>query len=222
MLIKAAVCDSGEGLLMFELSSQTNKQTNKQTNTPLPSVTLSISVSCTSWDKLYEVFRGNAAKASVFGVLGWRLYPGRSVCFLFTESGLRMNTGLLFQRTQNRQLADCEEIFSESDKLCSAALKRVHRTALSRNLNRKLELNQSTEHEWTFFWLIQHVLLSFSLNVFDFLFFSVFCHSNQNILGSVGRIKNIWKRPVRLWETVNFMDWTINWVMEMNDNENNC
>ncbi len=65
-----------------------------------------------------EVFSGNVAKASVFDDLGWWLYPSHSVCFLFTEPGLCMNTRLLFQCTQNGKLADCEEIFSEFGKKC--------------------------------------------------------------------------------------------------------
>ncbi len=46
----------------------------------------------TSCDILY--WSGNAAKASVFDDLGWWLYLRHSVCFLFTEPGLCMNTGL--------------------------------------------------------------------------------------------------------------------------------
>ncbi len=66
-----------------------------------------------------EVFSGNAAKASVFDVLSCWLHPRHSVCFPFTESELWMNTGLFFSAyTQNRKLADCEEIFSEFDKKC--------------------------------------------------------------------------------------------------------
>ncbi len=63
-------------------------------------VTHSISLSCIrARDATYYtkwVFSGNVAKASVFDVLDWWLYPSHSVCFLFTEPGLCVNTGLFF------------------------------------------------------------------------------------------------------------------------------
>ncbi len=89
-----------ESLLLFEL--------NSQTNTPLLSVLLqtrwvtqSISLSCARARAVTyytEVLSGNVAKASVFGDLGWWLYPSHSFCFSFTEPGLCMNTRLFFQR----------------------------------------------------------------------------------------------------------------------------
>ncbi len=85
--IKAAVCDSGESLLIFEL--------NSQTNTPLPfsaRVTHSISLSCARAQVVTyytEVFSGLVA------------LPGQTVSSA---------------HTQNRKLADREERFSEFDK----------------------------------------------------------------------------------------------------------
>ncbi len=49
---------------------------------------------------------------------GWWLSPSHSVCFLFAQPGLCMNTRLFSARTQNGQLAEREEIFAESDKKC--------------------------------------------------------------------------------------------------------
>ncbi len=48
------------------------------------------------------------------------LGPSHSVCFLFTEPGLCVNTGLFFSSTptQRGQLADHEEILAGFDKTC--------------------------------------------------------------------------------------------------------
>ncbi len=69
-----------------------------------PSLQCSFKLASTSCNTL--VFSGNAAKVFVFDDLA---LP-ELLCFLFTEPGLCM--------TQNGQLADCEQILSESDKKC--------------------------------------------------------------------------------------------------------
>ncbi len=80
----------------------------------LKRVTHIISLSCVqAWVVTYytEVFSGNVIKMLVFHVLGWWRYPRHSVCFPFTEHRTS-------ECTQNGQLADCEEIFSEFDNKC--------------------------------------------------------------------------------------------------------
>ncbi len=92
---------------MFDLNSQTNT----------PSLQCSFKLARVPVVTYYtEVFSGNVAKASVFDDLGWWLYLSRSVCFLFTEPGLCMNTFLFSAHTQNGKLAGREGIFSEFDQ----------------------------------------------------------------------------------------------------------
>ncbi len=112
------VYDSGESLLIFELSSQTN--------TPLPSALLQTRMSnsqhqfvlctSTSCDILHEVFSGNAAKASVFDVLDWWLYPNHSLFPIYRARAVYEHWTVFLAHTQNGKRVDCEEIFSESDK----------------------------------------------------------------------------------------------------------
>ncbi len=97
---KGVVYDSAESLLIFELNSQTIHPSLQR------SFKHARALVCPVYEhELWhtEVFRGNAAKASVFDDLGWQLYPRHSVCFLFAEPGLCMNTRLFFQRTHRTE-----------------------------------------------------------------------------------------------------------------------
>ncbi len=95
------------------------KQTHPSLQCSFTGVTHSISLFCVRAQVVTyyaELFSGNAAKTLRFDGLGWWLYPSRSVCFPFTESGLCMNCFFVF--FSNGKLADREETFSEFDKKC--------------------------------------------------------------------------------------------------------
>ncbi len=59
-----------------------------------------------------EVFSENVAKGSVFDDLGWWLYPSHCLFPVYRVRAVYEHC------TQNRKLADREEIFSEFDKNC--------------------------------------------------------------------------------------------------------
>ncbi len=63
-----------------------------------------------------EAFSGNAAKASVFDVLGWWLYPSHSP--VYRVRAVYEHRTFFSAHTQNGKLADREEIFTEFDKKC--------------------------------------------------------------------------------------------------------
>ncbi len=91
-VFKGAVCDSGESLLIFELSSQTNTPL-LQSSFKLARVTHSISLSCVRARVVTyytEVFSGNGAKTLVFDILGWWLYLSHFVWLTMRRYSLNL------------------------------------------------------------------------------------------------------------------------------------